>query len=190
VIDPEGTGGTGCATCHGTPPPPPHPPAADLAACHFCHAQTVDAGGALAPGGPHMNGQVDIALGSGGGSTGCQTCHGYPPPPPHPSSTDCAPCHGDNFGAGQHMNGAVDLVPASCSVCHTMPPTTARHPLHLGAGIFCTTCHAGFSETTIVPAQHLNGTVDVAIPGGTWTASSRTCSLSCHSPLTGLPWQP
>jgi hypothetical protein len=55
----------------------------------------------------------------------CTSCHGAPPPLPHPqASADCGSCHpgftSTSVNAGLHANGAVDLdIRASCASCHT-----------------------------------------------------------------------
>jgi predicted CxxxxCH...CXXCH cytochrome family protein len=90
----------------------------------------------------------------------CGSCHGAPPPPPHPAEANCATCH-PTMEEGSltfrdpasHINGVVDLVDASltggCTTCHgstnAAPPkdlagNTARsargvgaHQVHLAA---------------------------------------------------------
>lgn len=100
----------------------------------------------------------------------CGTCHGLPPPAPHPSSTACSTCHGDviredlSFAAPElHVNGQVELRAEGCTQCHgsgdePAPPrdTGGRsspsaigvgvHTAHLAGGSFsralaCSECH-------------------------------------------------
>lgn len=89
----------------------------------------------------------------------CGSCHGAPPPPPHPTETNCATCHPTMEESSltfrdpaSHINGVIDLVGADatggCTTCHgstnSAPPkdlagNTARtargvgaHQQHLG----------------------------------------------------------
>jgi len=116
---------------------------------------------------------------------GCTSCHGLPPPAPHPQSENCASCHGavvadDNrtiTDKARHVDGNVDYMPASCHSCHgsddnAAPPrdvtgntaTSAlgvgAHQAHLAGGdnsrpVECGACH-------VVPRQsnepaHIDG---------------------------------
>jgi predicted CxxxxCH...CXXCH cytochrome family protein len=94
----------------------------------YCHGATLsnavgtetgtDAGGtAMEP----VWTQVD------GSQAQCGSCHGAPPPAPHPADPDCGKCHPTmNPGAGMkiaypdlHIDGRVDVIDtASCDSCH------------------------------------------------------------------------
>jgi predicted CxxxxCH...CXXCH cytochrome family protein len=83
----------------------------------------------------------------------CGSCHGAPPPPPHPTETNCATCHPtmeENSltfrDPASHINGVVDLVgeglTGGCTTCHgstnSAPPkdlagNTARSARGVGA---------------------------------------------------------
>jgi predicted CxxxxCH...CXXCH cytochrome family protein len=153
----------------------------------------------------------------------CGTCHGLPPGPPHPRSTDCGKCHpgytATSVNAATHVNGTVDVAGLTCSSCHGDParPATALNPQlaaappqgtqgessagdravgahqrHLTAsatsgGVACTECHQ-------VPASvtHPNGQVElswgpIATAGGAsprWSGTS--CATSyCHGAFPG-----
>ncbi len=79
-----------------------------------------------------------------GTQAACGTCHGLPPPAPHPARTDCNACHGDVIAAdgtfvdgSKHVDGKVDV---SCNACHGDADSPA-------------------------PPQDLNGDVDTAFTG-------------------------
>ena len=57
----------------------------------------------------------------------CQSCHGFPPPAPHPADSDCGKCHptmtaGDNTAItypAKHIDGNVDVInDQPCNNCH------------------------------------------------------------------------
>jgi predicted CxxxxCH...CXXCH cytochrome family protein len=55
----------------------------------------------------------------------CGSCHGLPPPEPHPQSDRCSVCHADVIAADRHfidperhVDGIVDYAADSCTVCH------------------------------------------------------------------------
>jgi len=90
-----------------------------------CHGQT--AWGATSPA-PTWT-RVD------GTQSTCGSCHGAPPPPPHPAGTNCATCHPTmeqnalTFrDPASHINGIVDVVsPAAgdCTSCHGSATSSA-----------------------------------------------------------------
>jgi len=58
---------------------------------------------------------------------GCTSCHGSPPPAPHPQSEQCSACHARTVGSDnhtiidlkRHVNGVVDVqTTKSCTACH------------------------------------------------------------------------
>ena len=57
----------------------------------------------------------------------CTSCHGAPPPLPHPQTTTCSACHGAVVGSdnhtiidrSRHVDGTVDVkVTSDCTSCH------------------------------------------------------------------------
>ncbi|HEY5946254.1 MAG TPA: CxxxxCH/CxxCH domain-containing protein [Kofleriaceae bacterium] len=108
-----------------------------------CHGQTAWGGSKNAP---------TWTLVDGTQST-CGSCHGAPPPPPHPTEMNCATCHPtmeENSltfrDPASHINGVVDLVDSAvtggCTTCHgstnAAPPkdltgNTARTARGVGA---------------------------------------------------------
>lgn len=126
----------------------------------YCHGATLGGGSTTEP----VWTTVD------GSQVGCETCHGYPPPPPHPALTDCAQCHQQtlagtrliDIAGGKHIDGQVEVAQA-CNGCHgsafnPAPPvdlsgasatalhTVGAHQVHLRDGalrraIACSECH-------------------------------------------------
>ncbi len=115
----------------------------------YCHGTTLSGGVSTSP----VWTQVDGTQGQ------CNSCHGAPPPAPHPAGSDCGQCH-DTMTAGgglvitdpaRHIDGNLDVVgDLACDGCHgsggiAAPPvdvagnsvTSARgvgsHREHLGA---------------------------------------------------------
>jgi len=106
-----------------------------------------------------------------GAPAACTSCHGLPPPAPHPQSTNCSACHGDVVGSDnrtiiapdRHVDGVVDYSPGACKNCHgssknPAPPLdtsgnsefsalgVGAHQVHLSGGSFsrplgCDECH-------------------------------------------------
>jgi predicted CxxxxCH...CXXCH cytochrome family protein len=118
----------------------------------YCH-------GATLPGG-----RLTTPLWTGGASqAACGSCHGAPPPAPHPQTTDCGACHqgyGSNFvNLALHVDGKVQVnggAGGACGSCHGIPPP-APHP----SSMQCGTCHPGYTSTSVVAATHGNGVIDV-----------------------------
>ncbi len=114
-----------------------------------CHGSVAIGGAAPEP----VWTQVD------GSQATCGSCHGVPPPAPHPTGTDCASCHPTMEEGSmtfrdptRHIDGVVDVIVGvgGCTSCHgsatsSAPPTdldgnTARtfagvgaHQAHLAA---------------------------------------------------------
>lgn len=122
----------------------------------------------------------------------CGSCHGVPPPSPHPQSAACHACHGDVIAADgtftapeRHVDGRVDVGALRCNTCHgddesAAPPVSldgGQTSDHLGVGAH--TVHlrgtsssraVGCAECHVVPAKvaqagHIDGVVDVVFSG-------------------------
>ena len=144
----------------------------------YCHGATVK-------GGRHKEPLWTVVDGS---QASCDSCHGFPPPDPHPRSTDCAQCHSGtvtelgtvDVASGLHINGTVDKSIGGCDSCHggggvaappvdlegnteTTAPGVGAHRQHLGPSdwhkeVQCSECH-------IVPAELGDaGHVDTPLP--------------------------
>jgi predicted CxxxxCH...CXXCH cytochrome family protein len=146
---------------------------------NYCHGATLGAGGAMtAPIWTTVDGSQSL----------CTSCHGNPPPLPHPQNANCASCHDDMSGPTtfsdplRHIDGTVDVTGGqACNSCHggatgNAPPkdttnntaTTVRgvgaHQAHLAPAqpiaktITCNGCH-------LVPgAVGAVGHVDTPLP--------------------------
>ena len=82
----------------------------------------------------------------------CASCHGFPPPAPHTTWTDCFACH-TSFPA-THVNDAVDyavLDGMACNTCHGTDPINPSPPPDLAGSSLTTDRGVGGHET------HLSG---------------------------------
>jgi predicted CxxxxCH...CXXCH cytochrome family protein len=115
----------------------------------------------------------------------CSSCHGAPPPSPHPAVSQCVLCHGPAVRA-QHLDGVVQVnVPTACNGCHgsatnDAPPSdlsgsadTGRtgvgaHQSHLVSRglarvVGCAECHV--VPATVDAGAHLDGLTQVRFEG-------------------------
>ncbi len=190
----------GCAECHRVPEAVEEPTHADglpaevelggvasagdvvatwdpsSATCSaWCHAPTLSA--------PHPSPAWTDAT-----PLSCSSCHGSPPPAPHPQIADCAHCHGEVVGAdnasivdrARHVDGIVDvMLDQTCTSCHgdvnpapprdlagnlaTTAPGVGAHQTHVvgtprSRAVACNECHT-------VPTDVFDpGHVDTALP--------------------------
>jgi len=145
----------------------------------YCHGSALTGGTATEP----------VWTVADGSQSQCGSCHGMPPPDPHPQDTDCGKCHQSmNRGDGTkiaypelHIDGHLDVVGgAACDSCHggngeSAPPqdtegntaTTARgvgaHREHLGASDWHKQIDC--AECHIVPASTADiGHIDTPLP--------------------------
>lgn len=127
-------------------------------------------------------------------SLSCTSCHGAPPPPPHPQVENCALCHPNATGPlgrevadrSLHVDGVAAVnQPAACDACHGTPgnpapprdtrgetATTAvgvgAHQAHVvGRGL---ARRVQCAECHVVPAavvggQHLDGLAQITFSG-------------------------
>jgi predicted CxxxxCH...CXXCH cytochrome family protein len=93
----------------------------------------------------------------------CGSCHGLPPPLPHPQKADCSVCHAQVIDADRtfvnpslHVNGAVEKNPP-CSGCHG----DASRPL----GSYPLNPAGPKDLFQAAPPADLGGNTDVTLPG-------------------------
>lgn len=137
----------------------------------------------------------------------CGTCHGLPPPAPHPQAPQCFACHAEVVRAdggfvdpALHVDGVVELKEAACTTCHgsdagAAPPraldgstsvaslAVGAHQRHLLGGantrpVPCETCHEVPAQ--VVTATHPNGGPAEVKPALHWSREEATCTTGCH----------
>ncbi|HEY6005737.1 MAG TPA: CxxxxCH/CxxCH domain-containing protein [Anaeromyxobacter sp.] len=139
-------------------------PLSDAIACTTCHPVPSSVA--------HSNGTVNVAFG------GLATTGGAAPAPYAFATHTCAStyCHG-NFagGAGANAIAWTGTSKLGCASCHGAPPgptsATVHHPPNPG----CSSCHTGYTATTVAAATHVNGAVD---------HTPATGCTQCHGDLT------
>jgi predicted CxxxxCH...CXXCH cytochrome family protein len=95
----------------------------------YCHGATLSGGTLTAP------------VWTEPGQAACGTCHGDPPPPPHPAQTDCQSCHpgGGPGSPDAHVDGVLQLTGGgtddtgggtelACDACHGQNGNPAPPP--------------------------------------------------------------
>src|SRR5512137_1517274 len=124
-------------------------------ACTECHVVPTSTN--------HSNGTAEVSFGALARTGGTN---------PSWSGTTCSNvyCHG-SFTGGNPSYAPNWTSPAAttCGTCHALPPA-APHPQNND----CSTCHTGYTISSVNPSLHLNGTVDVSALGCT----------SCHGDAT------
>ena len=149
----------------------------------YCHGATLPGGTNKAP-----------AWTGGAEQAACGTCHGVPPPPPHPAVTTgaagCSTCHPatvDTAGAlippaagGKHLDGLLEVT-SFHGATWTDPASSGFHAFSANAGLgACQACHG---------ADLSGGSAGVSCAqchGSDW----KTSCVTCHGgkdDLTGAP---
>jgi predicted CxxxxCH...CXXCH cytochrome family protein len=89
----------------------------------YCHGSTLTSG----TGGAGGTATTPIWSRVDGTQAQCTSCHGFPPPAPHPQNSDCGDCHntvqaGSNMtfvNAAAHIDGNLDVdTNQACNSCH------------------------------------------------------------------------
>jgi predicted CxxxxCH...CXXCH cytochrome family protein len=117
----------------------------------YCHGATLSGGGATAP----VWTRVD------GSQTSCTSCHGYPPPAPHPQRSQCALCHPGTVQAdgsidvngGLHINGSVESVGSGCTGCHGTQGVNPAPPRDLEGNGATTALGVGAHQAHLVASS-------------------------------------
>jgi predicted CxxxxCH...CXXCH cytochrome family protein len=150
--------------------------------CEYCHPKPATP---LAAG--HANGAVEVT-----GYTGADAVVAGVIGPPGWSGTSCATsyCHaGVPLGlVPQPAWTSTSAVIRSCTGCHPLPPNDgplvsgfSAHKWHVvNKGKSCSTCHNGFTSSTVNPALHSNGRRDVIVKGAVFTGGWPACG-PCHA---------
>lgn len=97
-----------------------------------------------------------------GSQATCGSCHGTPPPAPHPVGSNCATCHPtmeENSltfrDPASHINGVVDMVGAGatggCTTCHGSP-TSSAPPKDLTGNTAATARGVGAHQAHLKPS--------------------------------------
>jgi len=96
----------------------------------YCHGATLKDG--TGPAGGTATRPVWTVV--NGSQSQCGSCHGTPPPPPHPSDSDCGKCHPTMTPGGglaitdptRHIDGNLDVTTdLACNSCHGSATTNA-----------------------------------------------------------------
>ncbi len=168
----------------------------------YCHGATLGGGANTAP------------VWTGGSAQAvCGSCHGLPPPAPHPSGcvdpTSCGNCHGGTVApdgslippasGGKHLNGVVDAgsLAAGCASCHGSPPQdggSSGHAFHTQIRqVACSTCHNGYTRTTVDPTTHMNcvrdSSIVYAVPNPDPAGAPPTLD-ACNAPVQAIATMP
>jgi len=157
----------------------------------YCHGASLDGGSHRTPG--WTDGPASVGFDDADPSARCTSCHGAPPPPPHPASTlavapiasaaDCSGCHAGTVApdgallTDLHVDGLVELGGA-----HPVPWASRLHgPAALAGLATCAACHgATFASPLGARAVSCDGChAEVGHP--TW---QRECTF-CHGDRGG-----
>lgn len=100
----------------------------------------------------------------------------------NPAAPSCAAtyCHGATLLGGTvtaPVWNRVDGTQAACGACHGIPPPDGTTHAGMTAATACGACHTGYTSTSVNPATHLDGVVNVG---------SRTCT-TCHGTASRTP---
>ncbi|MEZ4363723.1 MAG: CxxxxCH/CxxCH domain-containing protein [Kofleriaceae bacterium] len=152
----------------------------------YCHGATLTSG----TGGAGGTATSPLWTKVDGTQRQCTSCHGFPPPAPHPQNSDCGACHldvkpGSNqefLDVNKHIDGNLDVnTAAACNTCHgggnNAPPqdttggttTTLRgvgaHQSHIAPGGTAWHRDVQCMECHRVPgAVNSVGHIDTALP--------------------------
>jgi predicted CxxxxCH...CXXCH cytochrome family protein len=139
-------------------------------ACSECHVVPAS--------NSHADGAVTVTFGARSRTGGVS-------PAWNPGTATCSTvyCHGATLTGGTLSTPVwttVNGTQKACNACHGNPPSTGQQTVsdHRQAG--CGACHPGYGATTANLATHVDGLKEVGNKLTAYTASTRTCTNSCH----------
>jgi predicted CxxxxCH...CXXCH cytochrome family protein len=105
------------------------------------------------------------------------------------TGTCAVACHGSTAALGNNTSPPWTSGAIACGDCHAVAapaPTSGAHTLHIaGAGVQCVSCHPGYSETTINPATHVNGSFEAVITANPAVSPQTKDATHSSWPVTG-----
>ena len=148
----------------------------------YCHGATLGAGGSTI---------TPTWTAVSAGPTACSSCHGAPPPLPHPQNTDCHRCHEGtvlatgaiDLAGGQHIDGTVQVSAGGCTACHGTDAVNPAPPLGTSGETLTTQRAVGAHQKHVVDGPirkalacdgchapvsdltHVNGTISLPFAG-------------------------
>ena len=144
----------------------------------YCHGATLSDGGAPAGG----TATQPVWTTVNGAQSSCGSCHGLPPPSPHPVGNDCGQCHNTMVMGSpgvwadptRHIDGNLDVnTNQPCNFCHGSAGTPTSNAAAINAPPQDTLKNTGTAYRGVGAHQtHLNPTNPIASPV--------PCS-SCHT---------
>lgn len=144
--------------------------------CTECHSEPTDifSPGHLPFGGDETPGVAEITF----AGSEISTFGGYE------DRTCTVYCHGPSLAGGGEVSAEGEI---DCGDCHSVPPTQGGslsdpHDKHLEEGVICAECHPTVNNAgsaVLEPAQHVDGDVDLELPGG-MTLDGDRCTGACH----------
>jgi predicted CxxxxCH...CXXCH cytochrome family protein len=183
--------------------------------CTLCHSNTDPGTGSHSE---HIS--LDAKF-NANGQAACADCHTVPVSNTHRNGTKdvngakIAGWTTPNCTTSCHANGVAATgtspdwgVPsADCTICHTAPPNTGDHGMHLSGarttlGMTCNSCHGGTSadSATAAGVNHMDGSRYDIAAGGNYDSSPvtissyvqgspSTCNASCHTTGNPKSWE-
>jgi hypothetical protein len=141
----------------------------------------------------------------------CGSCHGLPPPLPHPQSERCEVCHGEVIddkrhfiNPSRHVDGMVQAGPGKCSACHgegeeAAPPADTRGnqtSAAIGVGALSVGRSPARSATAYPRPRTSPGTLRADLRESRWKESRKAtsrarvgCAIPRLAPIPGVTRQ-
>jgi predicted CxxxxCH...CXXCH cytochrome family protein len=138
-------------------------PLSSALTCSNCHTVPTSS--------THSNGTVNVIFGA------LATTGGAAPAAYDFGTHTCAStyCHGSfTGGAGANAIAWTGATKLGCMACHGAPPGPTSATLHHPPNPGCTSCHPGYTSTSVAAGTHVNGTIE---------HSPATGCTQCHGDL-------